>query len=293
VLRRAPGGVVIAVPVAVATAVALLACGGCAASAPAAWRGSALSVVRRAADRTIAAGSARVAVTLAENTAGTGVSGMGEVDFGAGRAAFEVGRTGAAAARDERFSVVVDRGVEYVELTSGRGGGGLPGTSPGSPWLAGSPAAVARAGTVQMTPLDTLLVRPGAATAVAFLRGAVDALAYGGQEVEGINTFRYSVHIDLALASRSSPPDQRPALDAAAAAIGSVQWPVDVWVDEQGRVVRLELAEDPELHTTTTRGNLFITDDGNPLALTDLIFTDFGVPAKITVPSPDQVVEAQ
>jgi len=277
----------------VAAAVALLACGGCAGSAPAAWRGSALSVVRRAADRTIAAGSARVAVTLAQNTAGTGVSGTGEVDFAAGLASLEVGRTGAAAARDEQFAVVVDGGVDYVDLSSGRGGPGLPGTSPGRPWLAGSPAQVAGAGKAQMAPLDTLLVRPGAATAVAFLRGAVDALAYGGQEVEGINAFRYSVHIDLGLAAKSSPPDQRPALDAAAAAIGPVQWPADVWVDEQGRVVRLELAEDPELHTTTTRGNLFITDDGNPLALTDLIFTGFGVPAKISVPAPDQVVEAQ
>jgi hypothetical protein len=128
---------------------------------------------------------------------------------------------------------------------------------------------------------------------VAFLRGAVDALPYGGQEVDGLNTFRYSVHIDLALAAANSPASERPALDAAAAAIGPVRWPADVWIDEQGRLVRLELAEDPELHTTTTRGNLFITDDGNPLALTDLVFSDFGVPAKISLPSADQVVEAQ
>jgi hypothetical protein len=110
--------------------------------------------------------------------------------------------------------------------------------------------------------------------------------------VEGVNTYRYSVHIDLSLAAASTPPPERASLQAAAAAIGPVLWPADVWIDEQGRVVRIELAEDPELHTTTTRGNLFITDDGNPLALTDLVFSDFGVPAKISLPSPDQVVEA-
>jgi len=277
-----------------AVAVAGLVVGaGCAGAAPAAWRGSPLSVVHRAADRTIAAGSARVTVTLAQDTAGTGVSGDGVIDFAAGRAVLTVGRTGAAAARADQFTVVVDGGVDYVRVTSGRDGGGMPGTTPARPWLTGAPRQLTAVGHARMAPLDTLLVRPGAATAIAFLRGAVDALPYGGQEVQGVSTFRYSVHIDLALAARSSSPGQRPALDSAAAAIGPVLWPADVWIDQQGRVRRLELAEDPQLHTTTTRGNLFITDDGNPLALTDLVFSDFGTAAKISVPAPDQVVEAQ
>jgi len=116
---------------------------------------------------------------------------------------------------------------------------------------------------------------------------------YGGQEIRGEGTLRVSVHIDLERAARASPADERPALLEAAAAIGPVLWPADVWIDPRGRVARLEIAEDPELHTTTTRGNLFITDDGNPLALTDLDFFDFGVPAKISVPARGQVVEAQ
>jgi len=291
VSRRAPGGVVAgALSAGVVLSALVGACGG---SAPAAWRGSPVSVVRASADRTIAAGSARVSVTLAQDTAGTGVSGTGLVDWAAGDAELAAGRTGAAAARDDRFTVVVDGGRDYVSATSGRGAGGVPGTSAARPWLAGTPGAVATAAHARISPLDTLLMRPGAATDVAFLRGTVDALPYGGQEVDGVSTFRYSVHIDLALAASSSPPSQRPALEAAAAAIGPVRWPADVWIDQHGRVVRIELAEDPQLHTTTTRANLFITDDGNPLALTDLVFSDFGVPAKISLPSPDQVVEAQ
>jgi len=278
---------------AVALAVGLAVLGGCGGSPPAAWRGAPLSVVRAAANLTIAAGTAHVAVTLAQDTAGTGLSGTGVVDFAGDRAALTVGRTGAAAARDDRFSVIVDGGRDDVMVSSGRAAAGLPGTSPARPWLAGSPRQLADTAHARMAPLDTLIVRPGAATAVAFLRGAVDVLPYGGQEVEGVSTFRYSIHVDLGLASRSSPPSERPALDAAAAAIGPVLWPVDVWIDQQGRVLRLELAEDPLLHTTTTRANLLITDDGNPLALTDLVFSDFGVPAKISVPAPDQVVEAQ
>src|SRR5579864_346851 len=91
---------------AVAPAVGLAVLGGCGGSAPAAWRGNPVSVVRSAANRTIAAGTARVAVTLAQDTAGTGLSGTGLVDFAGDRASLSVGRTGAAAARDDRFTVV-------------------------------------------------------------------------------------------------------------------------------------------------------------------------------------------
>jgi hypothetical protein len=265
---------------------------GCGGPTPAAWSGSPVSVVRASADRTLAASTAAVAVTLAQDTAGTGVSGTGSVDFATQQAALSLGRTGSAAARDDQFVVVVDGGRDYV-MASGPERGGMPGTSAGRPWLAGTPARIAATGHDRISPLDTLIVRPGAGTALALLRGATDALVYGGQEIRGEGTLRISVHIDLQQAARASPPDQRPALLEAAAAIGPVLWPADVWIDQQGRVVRLEIAEDPELHTTTTRGNLFITDDGNPLALTDLDFSDFGAPAKISVPSPDQVVEAQ
>jgi hypothetical protein len=250
-------------------------------------------VVRAAADRTIAAGSARVDVTIAQDTAGTGFSGTGTADLSRQQAALTFGRTGAAAHLDDRFRVVVDRGQEDVAVTSGRGAPGMPGTSPARPWLAGPPRRLAAVGHDRMAPLDSLLVRPGMGTALAFLRGAVDVRPYGGQEIRGVNTLRLSMEVDLPTAIANSPAGQRPALEAAAAAIGPVQWPVDVWIDEQGRVRRIELAEDPELHTTTTKGNLLITDDGNPLALTDVDFSDFGVPANISLPVPDQVVEAQ
>jgi hypothetical protein len=249
--------------------------------------------VRAGADRTIAAGTARVDLTLAQDTAGTGVSGTGAVDFAAGRAALTVGRTGAAASRGDRFAVVVDAARDYVMVTSGRGAAGMPGTTADRPWLAGTPSQVVVTGHERMAPLDTLIVRPGAGTALALLRGAVDALPYGGQEIRGEGTFRFSIHVDLGLAARAAPTAERPALVASAAAIGPVLWPADVWIDQRGRVVRLELAEDPKLHTTTTRANLLITDDGNPLALTDLDFYGFGLPAKISVPAPDKVVEAQ
>jgi hypothetical protein len=118
-------------------------------------------------------------------------------------------------------------------------------------------------------------------------------LPYGGQEIRGSNTFRYSLQVDLQAAIAASPASEQLALQVAYAAIGPVLWPVDVWLDDQGRVRHLEMAEDPELHTTTTKGNIIIyKDTGNALPFTDLDFYDFGTPAKISVPEPNLRVEA-
>ncbi|HEY2430235.1 MAG TPA: hypothetical protein VGI06_14950 [Acidimicrobiales bacterium] len=272
-----------------AAVVAVLA--GCGGQGPSALRGDPQTVVRAAADRTLAAGTARVDVTVAVDTAGTGLSGTGIADLAGGKARLALARTGSAAPRDDRFTVVVDGSTEYVDAAGG--GGPMPGTSPGAPWLAGSPGRLAVDGRSRISPLDSLLVRPGAATDLAFLRGAVQVRPYGGQEIRGAGTYRYSIDVDLRQAIAASPPDQRPALEAANQAIGPVLWPVDVWLDAQGRVRHLEMAEDPEAHTTTTRGNIIIyKDTGNALPFTDLDFYDFGTPAKITVPSRDQAVEA-
>jgi len=264
---------------------------GCGGAGPPALRGDPQAVVRAAADRTLAAGTARVDVTVAVDTAGTGMSGTGVADLAAGTARLTLARTGTAAPRADNFAVVVDGATDYVEATGGPGG--MPQTTPATPWLAGTPRQLAISARDRMAPLDTLLVRPGAATDLAFLRGAVKVLPYGGQEIRGANTFRYSIDVDLRQAIATSPASQRPALEAAYQAIGPVLWPADVWLDDQGRVRHLELAEDPELHTTTTRGNVIIfKDTGNALPFTDLDFYDFGTPAKISVPSRDQVVEA-
>lgn len=274
-----------------AAAIAVLALSACGGSGPVALRGSPEAVVRAAASRTMAAGTARVDVTIAVDTAGTGMSGTGVANLASGTALLSFGRTGSSAHLGDHFDVVVDGATDFVKAD---GNAPLPGTSPSSPWLAGSPRQLALDAGARMSPLDSLVVRPGAAIDLAFLRGAVHVLPYGGQEIRGSNTFRYSMQIDLQAAIAASPPAQRPAVEAAYEAIGPVLWPVDVWLDDQGRVRHLEMAEDPELHTTTTKGNIIIyKDTGNALPFTDLDFFDFGTPAKISVPEPVLRVEAR
>lgn len=257
--------------------VALGAATGCGPADPPAWRGDPNAVIRRAADATMRVGAAHVEVSVAGDLAGSGV-----VDLGRGAAAMSFQRVGAQAHIGDRFDVVAQGDQEWVRAQGPDGA--VPGTTGSAPWLEGTPSVVASTAGRRVGPLTTLLVRPGLGAAVAFLRGATKALRYGGEEVRGVNTYRFSFVVDLAVAAAASPPDQRAELDAAAAAIGPVQWPADVWIDAQGRVRRLQMAENPRLRTTTTKPNLLITEDGNYLALTNLEFYDLGTPATVQVP---------
>lgn len=266
---------------AVTYVIVLAACGG---RGPVALRGDPTAVVRAAADRTLRAGVVHVDVSVAADLAGTGT-----VDLGAGRGSFSFERVGSEAFTNDHFDVVVDGDREWVR--AGGPAGPLPGTTAERPWVVGAPGAVAAAAGPRVGALASLLVRPGLGTGLAFLRGATKVFPYGGEEVRGVNTYRYSLVVDLALAAASSP-DQRAALDAAAAAIGPVLWPADVWLDADGRVRRLQMAEDPHARTTTTKANLLFAKDGNFLALTNLTFFDFGAAPPTPAPGPDASIAA-
>lgn len=260
--------------------------GACGGADPAALRGDPNLVVRRAADATMQAGGAHVDVSVAADLAGTG-----SVDLGQEAGQFSFQRVGATAHVGDRFDVVAAGAQEWVRAAGPAGP--VPGTTASAPWLTGPPGAVAAAAGPRVGPLTTLLVRPGLGTALAFLRGATKVIRYGGEEVRGVSTFRYSFVVDLAAAAAASPPAERPELEAAAVAIGPVLWPADVWLDDKGRVRRLQMAENPTLRSTTTRPNLLLTEDGNYLALTNITFFDFGTAVTIRPPDPAQAVPAR
>jgi hypothetical protein len=248
---------------------------GCAAGPGAVLKGDPTVFIHAAPDRTLHAGTAKVSVSLGV-AVGPGLAGDGVVDFRRSAAEMAFQRTGAGARTGDRYEVVVAGAQGYVSGT------GLAG------WLSGPLPDVAAATRARIAPLDRLLVRPGAGLALAFLRGAEKVLPYGGEEVEGTSTLRYSFVIDLAAAIAASPPDQRPALTAAATFIGNVLEPADVWLDGAGRVRRLQFATDPLLRSTTTKANFF-TEDGEVLSFIMIDFAAFGQPASISLPPPAEV----
>ena len=180
-------------------------------------------LVHLAPARTVAAGTARVDATM-DVASGAGLIGTGVVDFATESGEMTFQRTGVQARTRDRYDLVVEGGTGYLAGT----GLAVPG---GRAWLSGSLPDVAEDAAHQIAPLDSLMVRPGSGLALAYLRGALNVLPYGGEEVEGSSTLRYSFLVDLGQAEAASPPADRPALEAAARFIGPIRFPGDVWLD--------------------------------------------------------------
>jgi hypothetical protein len=91
-----------------------------------------------------------------------------------------------------------------------------------------------------------LFARP--LVAVDLVRGAVSVIPYGGQAVRGVSTFRYEVDLAPDRAARLAGPAQRPALEALDRLVTGPTLFADVWVDDAGRLVRIQLPLDPNRH---------------------------------------------
>ncbi|HEX2064373.1 MAG TPA: hypothetical protein VHE80_08125 [Acidimicrobiales bacterium] len=79
------------------------------------------------------------------------------------------------------------------------------------------------------------------AAVVDLVRGAVAVESYGGVAVRGVSTFRYEMVVNVERALRSTPPDRRPQVAALAGMLGAPAFYADVWVDEEGRLRRVQL----------------------------------------------------
>jgi len=79
------------------------------------------------------------------------------------------------------------------------------------------------------------------AAVVDLVRGAVAVESYGGVAVRGVSTFRYEMVVNVERAVRSTPPERRPQLEALAGMLGAPAFYADVWVDEDGRLRRVQV----------------------------------------------------
>lgn len=136
------------------------------------------------------------------------------------------------------------------------------------------------AGTVTWTLASTdgdLLSLPGGLrsgdprAAVALVRGVSSVSVFGGLQVQSSSTVRYDLKVDPQAAAAQAPAGPKAGLTALAAAVSHTVR-VDVYVDDDGRIRRLEVPEDLRTATPTTR------IDGNRISAT-IDFVRFGVPA--------------
>jgi hypothetical protein len=131
----------------------------------------------------------------------------------------------------------------------------LPG---GKPWVEASLSQIGKAGGVpglsSLLNSSSSLNNPG--QYLAFLRatskGSVRDL--GPATVDGFQTTRYRATIDISKLPTAVPPAQRQAMQQVVAVLrregGSVPFPIDVWIDSQHLVRRLELTYPLHLPST-------------------------------------------
>jgi hypothetical protein len=100
--------------------------------------------------------------------------------------------------------------------------------------------------------------------AIDLVEGRTHVETYGGAEVRGASAFRYDLDVSPAKALALAPPARKAPIAALARMMRRPTIFVDVWVDEQGRLVRIQLPSDPnETRPGYTGGKLvdFVTVD--------------------------------
>jgi len=154
-----------------------------------------------------------------------------------------------------------------------------PGAAPREVLAVGERAWSRPAGSRDWEPADPeaagLLSLPGGLrssdprAAVDLVRGASRVVVFGGLQVQSNSTVRYDVFSDPLAASQAAAPASAPRLKALAAQVSHVIR-VDVYVDGDGRIRRLEVPEDLRSATPVTR------PDTNRVSAT-IDFVRFGV----------------
>lgn len=247
--------------------VVLVACGG-------GGNGDSAEIVRQAPEKTAAAGSARVgiSITFSSGSGGQGVvSGDGLVDLVNNRGAvtLDLGGLGGTLISGPVDTVLAREGL-FVKLP--------PSLLSGSkPWVKIDLSTVAGAAGVNLGSVGQLQsVDPS--QVLQFLKGAADSMKkVGDEQVRDTETTHYRGNLDLNKAAADAPPEAQEAIRQAISGLGTSSIPANVWIDDQGRMRRLRLQ---------TAG-----ESGGPAGTLEFELYEFGVPADVQVPPADQVTD--
>lgn len=235
-----------------------------------------LDAIAEAADATVEEGTARFALTV--ETQGTQaadgqapVSAEGEEDFDNERRRFTF-----EGAQGE-LRVIVDGSDAYIELPATEdeqwaqleldrlSGGGFGFGGPGG------------------------LPFQGVADNVAFLGDAATHAEEAGEEdVDGEETMRYEVTVDLEEAAEESGEDVEDGLRKGLRETGVRTLDVTVWVDEEGRIAQIRYALDL---AQAEIGEVEVDAEPEGRALVTVTYREFGEELDIEVPSGDAVVK--
>lgn len=123
-------------------------------------------------------------------------------------------------------------------------------------------------------------------SALRFLRAADDVTVAGRESVRGAATTHYRMVIDVGKAAEGLSKAERAGWSKLIEGTGLEQFPMEVWLDEQGRARRLhfsmEIADLGSIGGEAVKGQ-----KGTMTFSTDLF--DFGSAVTVAAPKPDQV----
>jgi hypothetical protein len=222
-------------------------------------------VVAQAADRTAAAGGARLTLTVAAQ--GQNLTGTGFLDTKGrkGRMHFQLPQNAGA------MDLVFVNRVLYMHLPAALTKQ-LPG---GRPWLKLDLEKALRKQGVDLGSLQSTS-NTDPTQVLDNLRGAGDVKRVGDEKVRGTPTTHYKATIDLRKAAEKAPAAQR---DAARRSVeqleklaGTTTIPAEVWIDKQSRLRRMSIRQNVK---------------GQPFAMTMDLY-DFGAREAIKPPPASQ-----
>jgi hypothetical protein len=168
--------------------------------------------------------------------------------------------------------------VAYVQLPSS-----MQTLLGGKPWIkADVPTVEGLAGQQLGLPLAGGLDFTGLLDWVRGVAGGVTVV--GADTIHGETATHYRANVDLTKAAANAPSAIRAKLEQTAMAAGQTI-PVDVWIDNQGRVRQLRVSFDPSKFHSPASGT--IKNPGTVVAIVDL--WNFGTSVQVTPPPADHV----
>ncbi len=212
----------LAVAASAAAWLATVACGGGSGPTP-------QEVLAGAPAKTLAAGTAKVAITaqLVSGGAGSAFNGSGEFDFEADRGRLVLQGGGASEIR-------LAGDVVFVKLAQ----------ATERPWLKIDIEALSSRPGVDLDSLRQLQ-RNDPTAAMNYLRGVTaDVEEIGTETVRGDPTTHYRATLDLDRAAREVEPEEREVIRQIIRGLGTSRLPTDAWIDEDGRLRRLRYTLD-------------------------------------------------
>lgn len=249
---------------ATAVAVLLAGCGGGGAAPPASSTSSSTAAAsmapdfRRIASTTEAAATANLEMTT--TSSGKDVSKVtGGMDYGNHRASLSGTLMGM------RYAAVIDGTTMYQRYDSGPLMAAL-----GGKWVKLDTGASDRIWSAPATPL-------------ALLRGAADVRQVGSEVVRGTATTHYRATVDLVAAAQASDQDLRSMGSDRARKVFGDSLPMDLWVDDGGRLRKATYEVDLSRVATGSGGPLAGKVD------VSIELFDFGAPVEVKVPQPSDV----